>query len=437
MKHSNANKTIFASSNIGTSAIKVIRISGPKAKRVSTIFNFVLPKPHQIKLKKLTYNKRLIDRAFVLWMPAPKTYTGEDMVELHVHGSIVIEKLIYEILNKQKSFNLADPGEFTKRAVFNGKIDLTQAEAVNDIISSQTEKQLELANVNLDGQLKRFLDKWRIGILNLLTSVELFIDFSDEDIPSNLEKNFEKNLNLLIVEMVNSVKNSNYNQMIKDGFNVCIIGKPNVGKSELMNKIVSQNVSIVTEIEGTTRDIIEKAINLSGYAICFFDTAGFRNTNSLVEKEGILRTKDKIKTSDIILHLSDNGNFTKPFAFNSEKTIKVSTKYDINKNKYPETDVYISAKKNIGVDQLKKLILKKLKSFEPNENSYIVNLRQINGVKEAIKPLKRILQLSLTTETELVSEELRLASSHIYKITSLIDIEEILDQIFNNFCIGK
>ena len=222
-----------------------------------------------------------------------------------------------------------------------------------------------------------------------------------------------------------------------NGFIVSIIGKPNVGKSSLMNSIIDKNVSIVTNIAGTTRDLIEHKKNLNGFPVYFNDTAGIRETDSLIEEEGIKKTKEIILNSDIILNLSDKGEFTLPFELKKLKTINISTKSDLNSRNFKNEDISISVKHNKGIKQLLNMIFNKLKELEPNEPTMLSNLRQINGVKNALKALKRIKNLSLKKETELVAEELRLSSSAISNVTSVVDIDEILDEIFSKFCIGK
>ena len=430
-------KTIFASSNQYVSAIKIIRISGPRAKEVPKIFNFYRNKPKTFQIRKLKYNNKTIDTIPVVWLPGPNTYTGEDVYELHIHGATAVKEIIYTVLLKEKNFKVADKGEFTRRAVLNGRMDLTQAEAVNDLINSETEKQLELANSTLDGNLKQTIQQWREQIVKLFSSIEVLIDFSDEDIPVDVEEIFLKKLNKLINDFEESLKFSSYSRSLRNGFVISIIGKPNVGKSSLMNRIIDKDVSIVTNIAGTTRDLIEHKQNINGFPVYFNDTAGIRNTVSKIEEEGIKKTKEIVLNSDIILNLSDKGQFSLPFDLKKLNIINVSTKNDINNKKYEKEKISISVKTNNGITKLLKMIYNDLKALEPNEPSMLSNLRQINGVKKALKALKRIKKLSLTKETELVAEELRLSAAAISNITSAVDIEEILDEIFNKFCIGK
>ncbi len=431
--------TIYASANQNVSAIKIIRVTGPGAKKLPKVFNFTTPKPRQYFVTKLIYKHQFIDKAVVLWLPGPNTVTGEDVFELHVHGSVIIEELIYRALSDQKNFRIADKGEFTKRGFLNGKIDLSQAEAINDIINSETERQLEIANLQNQGNLREKINVWRKNILELSMKIELAIDFSDEEIPEDIEKEFLNKLDILIKEIKTSIKNSIFFKSIFAGFIVSIVGKPNAGKSSLMNYIANKDVSIVTKRPGTTRDVIEHKINLNGYPVYFNDTAGIRRTSSIIEKEGIKKTKKMINKSDIVLNLSADEDF-ELFLDNNidyKKIINVRSKSDINTKNFKYEDISISIKKKTEMEKLLKKISDKIKDLEPRESSFLVNKRQVDCAKRALTALKRIKKISIFSETELVAEELRFSAAILSSITNPIDIEEIFDEIFSNFCIGK
>ncbi len=429
--------TIFASTNKTISAIKIIRITGSNAKKVPEIFDFKCPKPKSFQLRKLNYQKRLIDNAIVCWLPGPKTVTGEDVFELHVHGSLIIEELIYEALLSEKNFRIAENGEFTKRAFLNGVLDLTQAEAVNDLVNSETKKQLDLANSILEGNLKSKIFDWRESIISIMSTIEVLIDFSDEDIPDNLEISINEKIHYLINEIEKAIKNSKYSISIRSGFIVTITGKTNVGKSSLMNAILKKNASIVTEIPGTTRDIIEQKINVNGFPVYLNDTAGLRKTDSLIEHVGIEKAKKLISQSDIILNLSENDDFNLPFSISKKKLVNVRSKSDLNVNKFKNEDIYVSTKYNIGIENLLKHVSMILKKIQPKESSLLVNKRQVNSLMRALKSLKRIRNLSFEHEAELIAEELRLSLNAVSSVSMVVDFEEILDEIFKNFCIGK
>ena len=279
--------TIFASSSQFKSAIKIIRISGKNAKKISNIFNFKKPKPRTFVLRKLIYKDNIIDNAPVVWLPRKKSFTGEDTFEIYIHGSVVIEKLIFKILSSYKNFRLAEPGEFTKRATLNGNIDLIQAESINEIINTQTEKQLSIAQAQLDGSLSNVVNSWRKEIIYISSLIESLIDFSDEDIPEELSDLFLKRLKKIQKKIKDSVNSAKLASFIKEGFIVTIIGKPNAGKSSLINALTKLNTSIVTDLPGTTRDLIQQKIDLKGLPVILYDTAGIRKTNNIIEKKGI------------------------------------------------------------------------------------------------------------------------------------------------------
>ncbi len=435
--------TIFASSSQFKSAIKIIRISGKNAKKISSIFNFKKPKPRTFALRKLTHKSNIIDKAPVVWLPKKNSFTGEDTYEIYIHGSIVIEKLMYKILSSYKGFRLAKPGEFTKRATLNGNIDLIQAESINEIINAQTEKQLSIAQAQLDGSLSNVVNDWRKEIIHISSLIESLIDFSDEDIPKEISSLFSKKLKKLQKKIKDSVNSATLSSFIKEGFTVTIIGKPNVGKSSLINKLTKLNTSIVSDLPGTTRDLIQQKIDLKGLPIILYDTAGIRKTNNVIEKKGVKLALSIMKKSNLILNLCEDGNFhyntfKKNFLKDSKiKIINVKTKVDIKKNTSKHSDVEISAKTNFGINTLLDKIYSYLFSLEPKETFLITSERQILHSKQALKALNRIKKLSIVEETELIAEELKLASKHISNITSLIDNEDVLDKIFSSFCIGK
>ena len=439
----NDHDTIFASSSQFKSAIKIIRISGKRAKELPKIFNFIKPEPRTFSLKKITHKNKVVDYAPVVWLPKDKSFTGEDTYEIYIHGSIVIEKMIYKILSSYKDFRLAEAGEFTKRATINGNIDLVQAESINEIINTQTEKQLIVAQSQLDGSLSKVINNWREEIIYISSLIESLIDFSDEDIPKDLSGLFLKKLNEIQDKIKNAVNSAKLSSLIKEGFFVSIVGKPNVGKSSLINALTKQNTSIVSDIPGTTRDVIQQKIDLKGLPVTLYDTAGIRKTNNVIEKKGIELATNIMKKSNLILNLCENGNFNLDnlenffSKSNKIKVINVKTKADINKKSNKKADIEISSKTNYGINALLLKIYSYLSSLEPKETSLITSERQILHSKKALKALNRIKKLSIIEETELIAEELRLASKHISNITSIIDNEDILDKIFSSFCIGK
>ncbi len=430
--------TIFSSATTAQkSAIKIIRVSGNETLKIPEIFSFKPTKPRVATLRRLyDSNKNFIDDAIVIFLPGPASVTGENVFEIHIHGSIVVEKKIYEHLAKRKGFRIADRGEFTKRAFLNGKIDLTQAEGINDLINAETENQFKSSIAQYQGALYEKLKIWRNDIIFLSSKLEALIDFSDEELPEEIEIEFKKKLSNLLKDMRSSIKFSNYGERIRNGFIITILGKPNVGKSSLINYLSNRKVAIVTEEEGTTRDILEVFLDFGGFPIILNDTAGVRKTSSKVEKIGIDKALKTAEKSDLILILSDNGDFHIPDLQVATKKILVHTKSDLKKE-YNGNGHKISIKTHEGIKELLEVIVDYLKMLTPRENILLTRKRHVQGVKKAASELKKILNTNFVINPELAAEDLRIAATEIGNITNIIDVEEILDDIFSNFCIGK
>jgi len=430
--------TIFSSaSSYLKSAIKIIRISGEKSSNIPYILSYEPTKPRLASYRKLyDLEKKIIDKAIVIYFPGPNTVTGEDLYEIHIHGSLIIERKIYDILNAQEDFRIAEPGEFTKRAFFNGIIDLTQAEGLNDLINSETQGQLALSMSQYEGGLSEKLNFWRDEIIFLLSKLEAIIDFSDEELPTNLEKVFTNKTLQLLTEMKRAITSSSFGERLRNGFVITLIGRPNVGKSSLINFLSDRNVAIVTNEPGTTRDVIEVLLDFDGFPVLLNDTAGIRESDSKIEKIGIKKALNAAKCSDVVLLLSDNDDFNIPNLKVSQKIIYVHTKIDLNKKKLTHAH-QISIKSNTGIEELVNIITKHFHSLSPKENTYLTQQRHIQGVKKAILALQRLTNVKLNNNPELAAEDLRVAATSIGSITNIIDVEEILDDIFNSFCIGK
>ena len=430
--------TIFSSATSSLkSAIKIIRVSGKNCKKLPDIFSFKPTVPRYLNLRKIfDSNKKLIDTALVVYIPGPSTVTGEDVFEFHIHGSTIIEKKIYESLLKQKDFRVAMNGEFTRRAFLNGKIDLTQAEGLNDLINAETEAQFQASTRQYNGILTNKIDKWRHEIISLSSKLEALIDFSDEELPTDLELDFKEKVLKLIGEKEESLKFSSYGSRIRSGFVITLIGKPNVGKSSLINFLSKKQVSIVTNEAGTTRDIIEVLLDFKGYPIILNDTAGIRLSTSEVENIGIKNAIDKANSSDIILLLSDKKDFSFDQIDSKAKKILVHTKCDLLS--YKKKDVIeVSTKREETIDKLIDVIVDHLESMSPKNNVILTRERHVQAVRNALNSLKKTLKINLNFNPELASEELRVAAKEIGSITNIIDVEDVLDDIFSNFCIGK
>ena len=430
--------TIFSSaSNPLKSAIKIIRISGKNCEKIPGIFSFKPTLPRALSLRKIfDFKGKLIDTALVVYIPGPSTVTGEDIFEFHIHGSTIIEKKIYENLLKTKGFRIAMNGEFTRRAFLNGILDLTQAEGLNDLINAETETQFQASTLQYNGSLSKKIQSWRTEIISLSSKLEAVIDFSDEELPENIEINFKKQILRLIRQKEDALKYSYYGERLKSGFVVTLIGKPNVGKSSLINHLSKKKVSIVTNEAGTTRDIIEVLLDFKGYPVILNDTAGIRHSKSEVENIGIEKAIDRANTSDIILVLSDNKDFFFKEINSKVKKFLVHTKCDLLS--YKKRGVLeVSVKREESIDNLIQKIVNHLETISPKNDVFLTRERHVQGVKKSIISLKNILKIDLNSSPELASEELRVAAKEIGSITNIIDAEQVLDDIFSNFCIGK
>ena len=430
--------TIFSSaSNSLKSAIKIIRVSGKNCGKIPDIFSFKPTSPRLLSLRKVfDFKGKLIDTALVVYIPGPSTVTGEDIFEFHIHGSTIIEKKIYENLLKIKGFRIAMNGEFTRRAFLNGILDLTQAEGLNDLINAETETQFQASTLQYNGSLSKKIQSWRTEIISLSSKLEAVIDFSDEELPENIEINFKKQILRLIRQKEDALKYSYYGERLKSGFVVTLIGKPNVGKSSLINHLSKKKVSIVTNEAGTTRDIIEVLLDFKGYPVILNDTAGIRLSKSEVENIGIKKAVDRANTSDIILVLSDNKDFSLKEINSKVKKFLIHTKCDLLS--YKKRGVLeVSVKREESIDNLIQKIVNHLETISPKNDVFLTRERHVQGVKKSIISLKNILKIDLNSSPELASEELRVAAKEIGSITNIIDAEQVLDDIFSNFCIGK
>ena len=433
--------TIFAlATGNEVSAISVIRVSGQECERVLKKLTLKkLPKERVLTLRNFYFpgSKKLIDRCLLVWMPGPRSYTGEDSIEIFSHGGEAVFQTFFIALTSFTKVRYAEQGEFSKRAIINGKTDLVRAEAINDLINSQTEKQRELAISQYNKGLSIPVNKWRKEIVNCMALIEANIDFSDEnDTPENL--NIKKELIKLKMEIKDVLKNKDYYELVNEGIKVVFKGRPNAGKSSIFNSILRKQKAIVSKTPGTTRDIIEGKINFKGNAITFYDTAGITITSDDVEKEGIKRTKKLLKEADIILNIAENEKFL-PITQNKKEWL-ILNKIDLNKNlkkRLHHKVILISAITGEGLqdllDKISDEIIKRIKKVN-NQKIVVTNLRQATELKEAELNIDRAIK---ETSEEIVGEYLREANRSLERIIGNIDIEEVLGNIFSSFCIGK
>ena len=340
--------TIFSlSSGPGVSGVAIIRISGPDCKKIiDKMVNSPLPAPRVATLKKINKinTNELIDQGLILWFPGPESYTGEDLLEFHVHGSRAVIDAIIKSISEIKNCRLAEPGEFTKKAFQNGKINLLQAESVADLISSETEIQRRQAIEIMKGNHSSKYENWRNKLIKILSNIEAKIDFPDEDLPKNILEKIKNTTSRLIKEMSKALDDQNVGERIREGFKIAILGPTNAGKSSLLNYLSKREVAIVSEFAGTTRDIIETHLNIDGYPVVMSDTAGIREAKDEIEKRGIKLALKKAEDADlnIVVIEPKSGYFTGILKglINSEKTILVVNKLDLGVDKIEKTNRY-------------------------------------------------------------------------------------------------
>ncbi len=442
--------TIYAlSSGPGLSGVAVIRISGSKVQEiVKLITNAKLPKPRQATLKKFSKisNSELIDEGILLWFPGPESYTGEDMVEIQVHGSIAVVRAILNELSSIKNCRLAEPGEFTKLAFQNGKINLLKAESISDLISAETEIQRQQAIKIMSGRSSDKFNSLRNKLLKILSNVEAKIDFPEEDLPDEVIKNIKIDSEKVRKEIETILNDQKVGERIREGFKIAIIGPANAGKSSLLNYLSNRDVAIVSEIAGTTRDVIEAHLNLDGYPVVISDTAGIRESKDEIEKKGIKLALKKAEDADLNIIVIEPKSVDFTGFLNdliSEKSIIVINKIDlgyknINQQIKKFNPIFLSIKKETNLDELINRIKDKLKNkFVSSNEILITRERHRQSLETCVQNLKNFEEKNSQDDFDKAAEDLRLATRHLGMIVGKVDVEEILGSIFNDFCIGK
>jgi len=442
--------TIYAlSSGPGISGVAVIRVSGKNtAEVVKKITGKELPKPRVASLRKFNKNggKELIDEGVIIWFPAPNSYTGEDLAEFHVHGSRAVIEAMHIFISKIKNCRLAEPGEFTKRAFQNGRINLLKAESIADLISSETEIQRKQALKIMSGKSSDKFNSWRERLIKILSHVEAKIDFPDEDLPKNIIKEIQKTSNNVLQEIKKTLDDQKVGERIREGFKIAILGPPNSGKSSLLNYLSKRDVAIVSEMAGTTRDVIETHLNLDGYPVIVSDTAGIRSSKNEIEKKGIKIALKRAKDADLRLVIvsAKNADFTSLLRdLLSKNSILVVNKSDLIKGKLNSKfkkyeHVLISIKKDSNLNKLITKIKSKLKrKFTTTEDILITRERHRQNLINCAQHLEKFQKKKATQDFDKAAEDLRLATRHLGMIVGKVDVEELLGSIFNDFCIGK
>ena len=442
--------TIYAlSSGPGISGVAVIRISGPDTKKIiSDLTDGVFPKPRMATLKKVNNIKtnELIDEGIIIWFPGPESYTGEDMAEIHVHGSRAVIEAILNSISQIQNCRLAEPGEFTKLAFQNGKINLLKAESIGDLIASETEIQRKQAIKIMSGKSSHKYNFWREALLKILSNLEAKIDFPDEDLPKDILEGMKNNSKKIKLEIQKILNDRKVGERIREGYKIAILGPTNSGKSSLLNYLSKRDVAIVSEIAGTTRDVIETHLNIDGFPVVISDTAGIRESKDEIENKGIKLALQKGENADLnIIVIEPKSVDFKDFLVNlsSQKSILVINKLDLGIDKIDDfkkyNPIYISLKSEKNLDQLITAIKNKLKNqFINSEDILITRERHRQHLEQCVHHLQKFENKKNDNEDfDKAAEDIRLATRHLGMIVGKVDVEEILGSIFNDFCIGK
>ena len=442
--------TIYAlSSGPGISGIAVIRVSGKNAAVVvKKLTRGKLPLPRVATLTKFNKNgrKELIDEGVIIWFPGPNSYTGEDLAEFHVHGSRAVINEMHSAISKVKKCRLAKPGEFTKRAFQNGRINLLKAESIGDLISSETQIQRKQALKIMSGKSADKFNSWRKKLLKILSHIEAKIDFPDEDLPKNIIHEVKNTSNNVLTEIKKTLDDQKVGERIREGFKIAIVGPTNAGKSSLLNYLSKRDAAIVSEIAGTTRDVIETHLNLDGYPVVLSDTAGIRNSKNEIEKKGIKIALKRAEDADLRLVIVSAKNIDFASVLKqllTKNAILVVNKSDLIKGKLNRKfkkyeHVLISIKKDLNLNKLISKIKNKLKNkFTTSEDILITRERHRQNLINCVQHLEKFQKKKYTLDFDKAAEDLRLATRHLGMIVGKVDVEELLGSIFNDFCIGK
>jgi len=442
--------TIYAlSTGPGISGVAIIRVSGEDTRKVIQLLtNKDLPSQRVATLRKINKinTSELIDEGIILWFPGPQSYTGEDMAEFHIHGSKAVIEAIHSSISKIKNCRLAEPGEFTKLAFQNGKINLLKAESIADLISAETEIQRQQATKIMNGKSADKFNELREKLLKILSHIEAKIDFPDEDLPENILNNIKKTSSEVSKDIKKILNDQKVGERIREGFKIVILGPTNAGKSSLLNYLSNRDVAIVSKIAGTTRDVIETHLNIDGFPVIVSDTAGIRDSKNEIEKKGIKLALNKAEDADLKLVVIDAKSVdfsgildelideNAILIVNKSDLIKEKLNFKIKKFKY----ILISIKENLNIEELILQIKNKIKNkFINSEDILITRARHRQHLEECLKNLEKFNKKNEGDDFDKAAEDLRLATRHLGMIVGKVDVEEILGSIFNDFCIGK
>jgi tRNA modification GTPase len=434
------------SSGRGPSGIAIIRLSGKDTLKITKL----VTKKKNIDIKEINFCKfydplddSLVDEGLLLLFSSPNSFTGDDLAEFHVHGSNAVITQFLKVLSEQPHCRLAEPGEFTKIAFQNNKIDLLEAESIGDLIHSETELQRQQAIKLVQGNASDYYNNLREKLVKSLAHIEAQIDFAEDDLPDNVLREVQMSIKEVYKDIKKILDDNKIGEKIREGFRVAIIGEVNAGKSSLLNLLSKREAAIVSEEEGTTRDIIETYLNLDGYPVILADTAGIRQAKNEIEKKGISLAINKSKEADLNLIVIDITSKTldkKIRGLINDNSIVVLNKVDLDsKKKHNFKDaVLVSVKENKNIDELVKKIKESLSSkFTLSKNILVTRERHRTKLNNCLIEIDNFLKKDQKKDIEIAAEDLRLATRHLGGIVGKVDVEEILGSIFKDFCIGK
>lgn len=426
--------TIFALATAqGKAGVAVIRVSGPDAFAVARHLSGELPAHRATSLRAIVdEDGQVLDQALILRFDGPKSFTGENVVELHLHGSIAIVRSILVLLGGLDNFRMAEPGEFTRRALENGRMDLTQVEGLADLIEAETEAQRKQAQATVSGALAQLVERWRRDLIRAASLIEATIDFADEDVPVDVTPEVSALIDVVQSDLSRESASVRIAERIRTGFEVAIVGAPNVGKSTLLNALAGRDAAITSDIAGTTRDVIEVRMDLGGLPVTLLDTAGLRETDDVVESIGIDRARNRATAADIRVFLDENGH-ADPSLW-QEGDIVLRPKGDLL-GEHPDT---ISGKTGQGIDRLVARLSDTLADrsagagLATHERHRVAMTRAIKSIDAAKHGLS-----AGPDRYDIAAEDLRTAIRALEALIGRVDVENLLDEIFASFCLGK
>lgn len=422
----------------GRSAIGVLRVSGPRAGDLCrTVTGREPPPPRRASLRTLVdpASRETIDKGLVIWFAGPASYTGEDLLEIQHHGGLAVSRALLAACLALPSIRLAAPGELTRRAFLAGRLDLTQVEAVADLIDATTTAQARQAMRQLDGELGRRCERWRLELLDALAAAEAEIDFGpDQDLPAELAAGLVDSLGRLRLEILESLASASAGERLREGLVVAVTGAPNSGKSTLVNRLAGREVAIVTPLPGTTRDVIEVGLEVDGLPVLLLDTAGLRQSSDPIEAEGVARARKRAAEADLRLRLVAPGE---PWPEPEAGTLVVRSKADLEAMGGAPGEMSVSALTGRGMADLLELVASRLRALAGDASAVVTRERHRLALEDAAAALGRFVVGQGALELALLAEELRLAVEAMGRITGKVVAEDVLERIFSRFCIGK